>query len=78
MSNANTEVTATDNTIELDALARVSGGVTQGGCVPPFPRPFPKPLPFPRPLPIDPFPQPGPVGAAIGRAVRTSDLENKR
>jgi hypothetical protein len=56
-------VTATDNTINLDDLARVTGGnaptnCKEGGCVPqPFPRPSPFPSPFPRPFPgpRDPF-----------------------
>ena len=58
-----TTVTATDNVIDLDTLATVSGGVRPGpngeGCTGPFPRPRPNPGPFPRPLPggvTDPLP----------------------
>jgi hypothetical protein len=61
-------VTATDNTINLDDLARVTGGAAppsckDGGCIPsPFPRPSPFPSPFPRPFPR-PFPGPrDPIG----------------
>ena len=46
-------VTATDNVIDLDTLSKVSGGVKPGpngeGCTPPFPRPRPQPFPRPRP-----------------------------
>ena len=66
-----TTVTATDNVIDLDTLARVSGGVTIPQLPFPFPRPnpFPFPRPFPNPLPNplpNPFPRPIPLlqGAA--------------
>ncbi|MBA2545216.1 MAG: hypothetical protein H0V17_36575 [Deltaproteobacteria bacterium] len=58
-------VTATDNTISITDLSRVTGGVApstnckDGGCIPsPFPRPFPSPFPRPRPFP---FPGPDPI-----------------
>ena len=64
-----TTVTATDNVIDLDTLARVSGGVTIPQLPFPFPRPnpFPFPRPFPNPLPNplpNPFPRPIPLLSA--------------
>ena len=70
-------VTATDNTISIDDLSHVTGGVApstsckDGGCIPnPFPRPSPFPSPFPRPRPFpgprDPFGPRSPIGDALG------------
>lgn len=70
MKTTETTVTATDNTIDLDTLARVSGGVApgpSGGCTGPN---CPKggkgifPSPMPMPMPIGPL---GPFGDKIRR-----------
>jgi len=74
-------VTATDNTISIDDLSRITGGAIgrngQGctDCFPeprnpfdprrPRPSPFPKPSPMPFPGPRDPFGPRG-VGSILG------------
>ena len=50
------------DTIDLEALTAVTGGIIEGGCIYPPYRPTPMPLPptgpFPRGTPIDIKPQP--------------------
>ena len=62
MSKYDSNVTATDNVIDLETLVTVTGGAApqteckDGGCIP---SPFPRPNPFPSPFP-SPFPRPRP------------------